>query len=183
MLSVDEALQSILREVRAFAAETVALEDVLGLVTAAAIISDIDSPPFDKSLMDGYTVRAADISTESTTLLVIEERTAGHMPSKTVAAGEATRIMTGAPIPVGADAVVKIDGGAVQIQGTLTVDDNRHAVAFEFRITLFVVGLIESQRIAETAAAPAGHANSELNAFFVVLFLHNLLYFGRGLFR
>ena len=109
MLSVDEALQSILREVRPFAAETVALEDALGLVTAAEIISDIDSPPFDKSLMDGYAVRTADISGESTTLPVIEELTAGQVPSKAVAAGEATRIMTGAPIPDGADAVVKIE--------------------------------------------------------------------------
>ena len=70
MLSVDEALNSILREVRPFAAESVALGDAFGLVTAAETISDIDSPPFDKSLMDGYAVRSADISSESTSLAV-----------------------------------------------------------------------------------------------------------------
>jgi molybdopterin molybdotransferase len=109
MLSVDEALQSILREVQPFAADSVALDDALGLVTATEIISNIDSPPFDKSLMDGYAVRAADITGESTTLQVIEELTAGKVSSKVVRTGEATRIMTGAPMPDGADAVVKVE--------------------------------------------------------------------------
>ncbi|MCH7987986.1 MAG: molybdopterin molybdotransferase MoeA, partial [Planctomycetes bacterium] len=77
--------------------------------TETEIISDVDSPPFDKALMDGYAVRAADIFGESTTLDVIEELTAGQVPSKVVGTGEATCIMTGAPIPDGADAVVKVE--------------------------------------------------------------------------
>src|SRR5690606_10033127 len=76
---------------------------------AADIMSDVDSPPFDKSQMDGFAVRAADTDSPPTTLRVVEEITAGRVPQNNVNAGEAARIMTGAPIPPGADAVVPIE--------------------------------------------------------------------------
>lgn len=109
MLTVEEALDIIQNEVRPFEVESVPLAETLGLVLAEDVISDLDSPPFDKSLMDGYAVRSADVVDGTASLKVIEEITAGRVPTKTVGTGEATRIMTGAPIPEGADAVVKVE--------------------------------------------------------------------------
>src|SRR3954453_19634295 len=74
----------------------------LGRVLAEAVVSDLDMPPSDKALMDGYAVRAADQGER----VVIEEVGAGRTPTKSVGPGQATRIMTGAPMPHGADAVV-----------------------------------------------------------------------------
>jgi molybdopterin molybdotransferase len=94
----------------------------LGLVLAEDIHSDLDMPPFDKALMDGYAIRAADLTEGRGELTVIEEVTAGQTPARRVAAGQATRIMTGAPMPAGADAVVMIercqslDGARVRIE-------------------------------------------------------------------
>lgn len=76
-----------------------------GRVLAEDVASDIDSPPFDKSLMDGYAVRAADIRS-GVELRVVEEIPAGAMPRVVVGPNEAARLFTGAPIPDGADAVV-----------------------------------------------------------------------------
>ena len=109
MLTVDEALEQILAVVSSFPPQAVPLADALGAVLAADIVSDTDSPPFDKALMDGYAVRSGDVTGETTVLKVIEEVTAGQVATHTVAAGEATRIMTGAPLPDGVDAVVRIE--------------------------------------------------------------------------
>src|SRR5437868_2443245 len=73
----------------------------LGLVLAEEIVCDLDSPPFAKAMMDGYALRAGDAAE----LTVIEEVLAGQTPRKEVGRGQATRIMTGAPMPKGADAV------------------------------------------------------------------------------
>jgi molybdopterin molybdotransferase len=109
MLTVDEALDRILQEVTPPPPVAVALHDALGLVLAVNVVSDTDSPPFDKSMMDGYAIRAADVGDTGTTLQVIEEVTAGRVAEQTVGPGQATRIMTGAPIPDGADAVVAVE--------------------------------------------------------------------------
>ena len=111
MLTVADAFAAILNIVRPGPITSIPLEDALGLTLAEPIVSGIDSPPFDKALMDGYAVRATDLAglERSVDLNVIEEVTAGNLPTLAVKAGEATRIMTGAPIPVGADAVVPIE--------------------------------------------------------------------------
>lgn len=110
MLSVEDALLQILQTVVPFEATAIPLGDALGLSLAGDIVSDTDSPPFDKALMDGYAVRSAEFANGNTaTLRVIEEITAGNVPTKSIGPGEASRIMTGAPMPVGADAVVKIE--------------------------------------------------------------------------
>lgn len=109
MLSVSEALDQILREVRAFEPATSALDDALGLVLAEDVLCDVDSPPFDKALMDGYAVISSDITSSGTELDVVEEVTAGLVPTRSLNPGDATRIMTGAPLPDGADAVVKVE--------------------------------------------------------------------------
>lgn len=109
MLTVAEAFAAIVAEVQPLPVQHVPLAEALGLVLAQDAIADVDSPPFDKSLMDGYAVRSADLQAGHATLTVIEEVVAGQVAVKKVGAGEATRIMTGAPIPAGADAVVPVE--------------------------------------------------------------------------
>ncbi len=106
MLDVSTAREIVLQHSRRLKSDFTALmSSSLGQVIAVDVASDVDSPPFDKSLMDGYAVRAAD-ATLNATLTVIEEIPAGKLPTKTIGPGEAARIFTGAPIPPGADAVV-----------------------------------------------------------------------------
>src|SRR5581483_103553 len=109
MLSVTDAVQHILNTVQALSPELLPLDEVCGLVLAADVLSGIDSPPFDKALMDGYAVRSVDVASGNARLKVIEQITAGQVPRETVTAGTAIQIMTGAPIPRGADAVVRVE--------------------------------------------------------------------------
>jgi molybdopterin molybdotransferase len=109
MLTVEEALAQVLREVELPPLRSVPIGEALGLVLAEDISSDIDSPPHDKSIVDGYAVVAASVTTPNTELNVIEEVTAGQVPTRRVEPGTATRIMTGAPLPEGADAVVMVE--------------------------------------------------------------------------
>ena len=124
MISVDQARQFVLQNVPTSAyVSTVPLSQSLGKRLAADIHSDVDSPPYDKSLVDGYAVLSSDLAGGVTSFDVLEEVTAGLVPTHSVAAGQATRIMTGAPMPNGADCVVMIeqstlDGSSV----TLTYD-------------------------------------------------------------
>lgn len=120
MIDVEAALELVLSRVRTKRAETVALDRALGLVLAAEVTSDIDSPPHDKSLVDGYAVMAADVSSTPVELTVIEEVTAGATPMQAVTKGTATRIMTGAPIPDGADAIVMVEQ-TESVEGQATV--------------------------------------------------------------
>ncbi|MBM4000549.1 MAG: molybdopterin molybdotransferase MoeA [Planctomycetes bacterium] len=108
MITIDEALERVLREVVSFPAETVALGDALGRVLAEDRLSDIDSPPHDKALVDGYAVVASDIR-RGVELEVVEQIMAGQTPRLGVRPSRASRIMTGAPIPDGADAVVMVE--------------------------------------------------------------------------
>jgi molybdopterin molybdotransferase len=109
MLSVAEALDRVLEHAAARPASEVALSDALGLVLAEDIVSDIDSPPHDKSMVDGYAIRGADLKDGKAKLTVLEEITAGAVPSKSIVASMCSRIMTGAPIPGGADSVMMIE--------------------------------------------------------------------------
>ncbi len=120
MISVEEAREQVLSRIPVLAAEEVPLIEALGRVLAADVVSDIDVAPFDNSAMDGYAVRAADVAGAGedapVTVSVVEHIPAGVAPAMTVGAGEAARIMTGAPMPEGADAVVMVErtraGGA-----------------------------------------------------------------------
>jgi molybdopterin molybdotransferase len=102
MLSVVEAQKRVVEQLQLLPAQAVPAGDALGLVLAEDVASDLDMPPYDKALMDGFAVRA-DGGRE---LAVIEEVLAGQVPRRRVEPGQATRIMTGAPVPQGADAVV-----------------------------------------------------------------------------
>jgi molybdopterin molybdotransferase len=110
MLSVAEAQRLVLERALPLPARVMPLSpDVLGLILAEDVVSDLDMPPFDKAMMDGYAVRAHDLPDGRAVLSVVEEVTAGQMPRLRVGAGQATRIMTGAPLPAGADAVVQVE--------------------------------------------------------------------------
>jgi molybdopterin molybdotransferase len=106
MLEVSAALAIVVDRSTALAAESAPLGPSLaGRVLAEPVASDLDSPPYTKALMDGYAVRSADVSGPAA-LSLIEEVPAGRTPTRPVGQGQTTRIMTGAPIPDGADAVV-----------------------------------------------------------------------------
>jgi molybdopterin molybdotransferase len=119
LLSVAEAQQAILTNIRPLEAERVDLLEALGRVLAADVESDIDLPPFDNSSMDGYAVRALELSGVSADrparLPVSADIPAGHAVATELQPGTVARIMTGAVLPQGADAVVPVedtdDGG------------------------------------------------------------------------
>jgi len=87
----------------------VPLDQAAGLRLAAPLLADRDYPPFDRSLMDGYAVRVADLSSDGATLRVVGEVAAGQWPQQRLQQGETVAIMTGAPVPEGADGVVPVE--------------------------------------------------------------------------
>ncbi|HMC81676.1 MAG TPA: gephyrin-like molybdotransferase Glp [Candidatus Polarisedimenticolia bacterium] len=109
MIPVEEALAMILREAVLLPTERIPLREAAGRVLAETIASDDDQPPFRKAMMDGYAVRSADLERIPVELKVVEEVPAGRVPTRCLAAGEAVRIMTGAPMPEGADAVQMVE--------------------------------------------------------------------------
>jgi len=113
MLNVDEALNKLLSHIQPLGLEKVSLLDALGRVIGKDIVAPRDIPPYDNSGMDGYAVRYEDIRDASERnplrLEVIEDLRAGFFSEKIVQKGQAIRIMTGAPIPRGADAVVPVE--------------------------------------------------------------------------
>jgi molybdopterin molybdotransferase len=120
MLNVAEALSRVLDEVRPLPVMELPLETTLGRRLAADVHADADQPPFDKALMDGYAARAGDLAELPRRLTIGEVLAAGAVPSRSLAPGEAAVIMTGAPLPPDADAVVMVektrrDGDAVVI--------------------------------------------------------------------
>jgi molybdopterin molybdotransferase len=112
-LSVDEALERVLAHFSPLPAETVEVLDALGRVLAEDVVAPLDVPPFTNSAMDGYAVRAADTASagrdQPVVLRVIADVAAGHAPGRDVEPGTAARIMTGAPMPSGADSVVRFE--------------------------------------------------------------------------
>ena len=109
MIEIELALQLILENCRVLPSQQLPLLEAVGHVVATPLVSDIDSPPFDKSMMDGFAVRSADILAGRTKLEIVERITAGDQPSVAVESGTASQIMTGAPMPNGADAVVMVE--------------------------------------------------------------------------
>ncbi|RIK77695.1 MAG: molybdenum cofactor biosynthesis protein [Planctomycetota bacterium] len=125
MLSVDEALKIVLAHATPLPPVRVALGDALGCVLAEEVASDVDSPPHDKAMVDGYAVVAADLASGRATLRLLEVITAGEVPRLIVEPGTTTRIMTGAPIPAGADAVVMVERSSIAPDGRIALDEAR----------------------------------------------------------
>jgi molybdopterin molybdotransferase len=113
MITVEEALDKVLSCTHPLGSEKVSILEALGRVCAEDILAKRDIPPFDNSAMDGYAARSEDIQKASpehpVQLEVIEDLPAGFIPKKRVERGKAIRIMTGAPIPEGADTVVPVE--------------------------------------------------------------------------
>ena len=123
MISVDEAVEKVLEHIDVLEAEESPVLGCLGQVLAEDIFSPINIPPLDNSAMDGYAVRSADTRGASRKsprfLRVIETVTAGAIPECEVKPGTAIRIMTGAPLPEGADCVVRFeDTDELEREGT-----------------------------------------------------------------
>src|SRR6266851_5926879 len=106
LLPFEEARERVLRLVSPLPCEWIPLEQAVGRVIAEDVFATRTLPPWENSAMDGFAVRAADASEIPRRLRVVETIFAGQMPQKAIAAGECSRIMTGAPLPAGADAVV-----------------------------------------------------------------------------
>jgi molybdopterin molybdotransferase len=107
MVTLDFAISLVLENSRlSNQTEVVSLWDSLGRVLAADVVSDLNMPPFDKSAVDGYACRKDDLHS---TLDVLEVIPAGQMPTKTVGVGTCSKIMTGAPIPSGANCVIMVE--------------------------------------------------------------------------
>src|SRR2546430_16593994 len=109
LMSADDALARILAGVPTLPAVDSPLLYALGLVLVDDVAADRDVPPFRNSAMDGYAVRGDDVASAPVELRVVGEVAAGGFPDRAVGAGEAMRIMTGAPMPDGADTVVRFE--------------------------------------------------------------------------
>ncbi len=106
MISFDEAFRITMSRARKLETERVGLESVSGAILAEDVRSDLDLPPFPRSLRDGYACRRADLSNE---LSVLETIQAGQIPTKSIGENECSKIMTGAVVPEGADTVVMVE--------------------------------------------------------------------------
>jgi molybdenum cofactor synthesis domain-containing protein len=122
MISISEAIKIIERETRTLPPESIDLSNAVRRVLAEDIVADSDLPPFDRSQMDGYAVKAADTLKSPVNLKIVGESAAGAGWHEKLKKGQAVRIMTGAPVPDGADAVQKIE---------VTRDEDNHVVIFE----------------------------------------------------
>ncbi len=130
-VSVDEALEIVLAHTPRLPAEEVLLPDALGRVLAEDVRADADMPPFDRSAMDGYAVRASDVASAPVVLKVAGQLRAGQYPDAPLPPRQAGQVMTGAPVPAGATAVQPVektrakDGGArVEILETVATGAN-----------------------------------------------------------
>jgi len=108
-LQATEAQHLILHSVIALGVETVQLDQSVGRVLAQEIHANRDLPPYDVSAMDGFALRSADLAGVPVVLEIIEDIKAGDLPGKILQTGQCARIMTGAPVPVGADAVIRVE--------------------------------------------------------------------------
>ncbi|MDE0416817.1 MAG: molybdopterin molybdotransferase MoeA [bacterium] len=129
MISVDEAGARIRRNLARVPFEEVTLSQSAGRVLAVDVVSAVTKPPAAVSSMDGYAVRAVDVSTVPTTLDIVGEAPAGHALTGTIGPGEAVRIFTGGVLPVGADSVV-IQENTVRDGSRVIVQESVHEGRF-----------------------------------------------------
>ena len=109
MIPLDEARAYVLSKCAPLTTATVPIDDARGLLIAQDIAAVGPIPPFDNTAMDGFAIRSADLADAPVTLEMIGTVAAGAAPDMTVEPGQAVRIMTGAPIPPGADAVIMVE--------------------------------------------------------------------------
>src|SRR5437667_5707763 len=109
MIPVADAIEIVLAQTSNLPVESIALAEAVCRVLAQDVIADTDLPPFDRAQMDGYAVRAADVAKTPTRLQIVGESAAGAGWHHEMNPGQAVRIMTGAPVPKGADAVQQVE--------------------------------------------------------------------------
>lgn len=109
MIPVADAIQIVLQQTSLLGTESVPIGEVLGRILGEDVVADSDLPPFDRAQMDGYAVRAVDVETTPARLRIVGESAAGAGWHHEMKAGEAVRIMTGAPVPQGADSVQQVE--------------------------------------------------------------------------
>ena len=109
MIPVADAIHIVLQQTSLLGTETVPIGEVRGRILGEDVVADSDLPPFDRAQMDGYAVRAADVEKTPARLRIVGESAAGAGWHHEMNAGEAVRIMTGAPVPQGADSVQQVE--------------------------------------------------------------------------
>lgn len=124
MLSVSDAQAEVRRHARALPPRELPLTPAaLRLVLAEDVAADVDMPPYDKAVMDGYAVRGQDLQDGCGVLEVVEEIHAGMVPTRAIGPKQATRIMTGAPMPGGADAVIMVERTRMRDDRLVEIED------------------------------------------------------------
>ncbi len=122
MIEYADAQALVASATRTLPAETVPLARALGRTLARNLKAREDIPPFTKAAMDGFAVRAADTSPAErgpVTLRIVEDLPAGRLARRAIGPGQAARIMTGAPLPPGADAVVMVEDAETSGRGVI----------------------------------------------------------------
>lgn len=117
LILLQRAQRIVAEHVRPLPIETIPLDLALGRILAKDVRSDMDYPPFDKAMMDGFAVRRADFADGLATLQVLSEIAAGDIPGRTLHPGQAIPISTGAPVPPGTDAVVEVERSTLSPNG------------------------------------------------------------------
>lgn len=121
-LTVAAAQRCIMAAMKQLGVEYVPLQQCLGRVLAEEVCANRDQPPYDVSAMDGFALRSADVANAPAVLEIIEDIKAGDMPGKTVGEGQCARIMTGAPMPFGADTVIRVENTQLLPDGRVQVN-------------------------------------------------------------
>jgi molybdopterin molybdotransferase len=154
MIPIADAIQIVLAQTGLLPTESVPLSEAPGRILAEDVVADTDLPPFDRAQMDGYALHSADVANTPARLRIVGESAAGAGWHNQMKAGEAVRIMTGAPVPIGADAVQQVEltrelDGAAQVEILESVEAGRSIV----------------RRAAEIKAGETVlHAGEEINA-------------------
>jgi len=130
MIAIEKAYDIVMKSAYHLETEKVSFTDSLGRILAANVKSDIEMPPFDKSAMDGYACRRADIKNK---LEIIEVIPAGKTPEKKIGENQCANIMTGAPIPEGSDCVVPVELTDEPVDGFVKINEEpaRNNISFQ----------------------------------------------------
>ncbi len=163
MISFSQAVDIVMEsDIPVIGSERISFTDSLNRILAGDVISDMDMPPFDKSSVDGFACRKEDLAYE---LEVLETVPAGVWPSKNITGGYCSRVMTGAPVPAGADCMIMVEdteilpSGRIKFTGTLK-KDNIALKGEDIRkgeVVIMAGTLIRPQHIATMAAV--GHVS------------------------
>ena len=157
MISISEALQIVAEQIGQSSTEKIDLSDAIGRVLAETVRADMDLPPFDRSQMDGFAVRVKDVRNAPVRLKIVGEAAAGKGFDGRLKRGEAVRIMTGARVPEGADAVQKVELTKEESNGFVTITEptkfQQHIVKQAEEITCGKKIFSKGERITEREIA------------------------------